>query len=182
MTRSEFENIAVQLHQKVLKVGLDFFGNKEDAEDISQEAMMQLWRYCEHIDAERNVEALAIKIARNCCVSEWRRRRMNLVYQIPDYSDNSDPQAQLEAKDIQRLLTEAEAQLNPSERKLFNMRYTAELSTEEIAKEIGIPKASINTMVSTARRKVITALRVILSAAVSWLLGLFTSKFDRDIE
>ena len=182
MTPSEFEHIAVQLHQKVLKVGLDFFGNMEDAEDISQETMVQLWRYCEHIDAERNVEALAIKIAKNCCVSEWRRRRMNLVYQIPDCSDNSDPQTQLEAEDMQRLLAEAEAQLNPSERKLFNMRYTEELSTEEIAKQTGIPKTSINAMVSTARRKVITALRIILAAVASWLLGLFTSKFDRDIE
>ena len=59
MTRSEFEHIAAQLRQRVLKVGLDFFSNKEDAEDVAQETMVQLWRYLEHIDAERNVEALA---------------------------------------------------------------------------------------------------------------------------
>ena len=69
MTRTEFEHIAAQLRQRVLNVGLDFFGNQEDAEDAAQETMVQLWRYCEHIDAERNVEALAVKMAKNCCVS-----------------------------------------------------------------------------------------------------------------
>jgi RNA polymerase sigma factor (sigma-70 family) len=53
---------------------LDFFSNKEDAEDVAQETMVQLWRYLEHIDAERNVEALAVRVAKNCCVSMYRRQ------------------------------------------------------------------------------------------------------------
>ena len=74
MTRSEFEHIVAQLRQRVLKVGLDFFGNKEDAEDAAQETMVQLWRYLEHIDAGRNVEALAVRVAKNCCVNISRKR------------------------------------------------------------------------------------------------------------
>ena len=73
MTRSEFEHIAAQLRQRVLKVGFDFFGNRENAEDAAQETMVQLWRYCEHINAERNVEALAVRVAKNCCVSMHRK-------------------------------------------------------------------------------------------------------------
>ena len=75
MTRSEFEQIAAQLRQKVLKTGLDFFGNKEDAEDAAQDTMVQLWRYLEHIDTQRNVEALAVRVAKNCCVSIYRKRK-----------------------------------------------------------------------------------------------------------
>ena len=69
MTRSEFEHIAERLRQKVLKVGLQFFGSQDDAEDAAQETMEQLWRYCEQIDASRNIEALAIRVAKNCCVA-----------------------------------------------------------------------------------------------------------------
>jgi len=58
MTRSEFEHIAMPLRQRVLKVGLDFFGNREDAEDAAQDAMALLWRYLEHIDAENGEELL----------------------------------------------------------------------------------------------------------------------------
>ena len=74
---------------------------------------------------------------------------------------------------MQRLLTEAVAQLNPRERQLFEMRHAADLSTEEIAEQTGIPKTSVAAMVSAARRKVIIALRIILSTAAIYLAGLY---------
>jgi len=167
MTRSEFEHIAAQLRQRVLKVGLDFFSNKEDAEDAAQETMMQLWRYCEHIDAERNIEALAVRVAKNCCVSMYRKSSqrdgsfvtaLDDVTKEPSLCDNS-PQAQLEAKDTQLMLTEAIALLKPRERELFEMRQIEGLSADEVAMKTGIPKPSITAMVSAARKKVFTELK-----------------------
>ena len=55
MTRQEFEHIAAQLRQKVLNVSTQFFASRQDAEDAAQESMIQLWRYCEQIDASRNM-------------------------------------------------------------------------------------------------------------------------------
>ena len=167
MTRSEFEHIAAQLRQRVLKVGLDFFSNKEDAEDAAQETMMQLWRYCEHIDAERNIEALAVRVAKNCCVSMYRKSSqrdgsfvtaLDDVTKEPSLCDNS-PQAQLEAQDTQLMLTEAIGLLKPRERELFEMRQIEGLSTDEVAMKTGIPKPSITAMVSAARKKVFTELK-----------------------
>ena len=176
MTRSEFEHIAPQLREKVLKVGLDFWHSKEDAEDTAQETMVQLWRYCEHIDAERNVEALAVKVARNYCVSMYRKRHPSAdidPQQLHQLEADDSPLALLEAEDMQRMLTEAVAQLKPRERQLFEMRHTDDLSTEEIAEQTGIPKASVAAMVSAARRKVIITLRIILSTAAVYLVGLY---------
>ena len=167
MTRSEFEHIAAQLRQRVLKVGLDFFSNKEDAEDAAQETMMQLWRYCEHIDAERNIEALAVRVAKNCCVSMYRKSSqrdgsfvtaLDDVTKEPSLCDNS-PQAQLEAQDTQLMLTEAIGLLKPRERELFEMRQIEGLSADEVAMKTGIPKPSITAMVSAARKKVFTELK-----------------------
>ena len=176
MTRSEFEHIAAQLRQRVLKVGLDFFGNKEDAEDATQETMVQLWRYCEHIDAGRNVEALAVRVAKNCCISMYRKRHPSVdidIQTLQQLEANDSPLALLEAEDVQRMLTEAVSQLNPRERQLFEMRHADDLSTEEIADQTGIPKTSVAVMVSAARRKVIITLRIILSTAAVYLVGLF---------
>ena len=167
MTRSEFEHIAAQLRQRVLKVGLDFFSNKEDAEDAAQETMMQLWRYCEHIDTERNIEALAVRVAKNCCVSMYRKSSqrdgsfvtaLDDVTKEPSLCDNS-PQAQLEAQDTQLMLTEAIGLLKPRERELFEMRQIEGLSADEVAMKTGIPKPSITAMVSAARKKVFTELK-----------------------
>ena len=63
MTRSEFEHIAPRLRPLMVQVALDFFGSEDDAEDVAQEALLSLWRYCEHIQAKRNVEGLAVRVA-----------------------------------------------------------------------------------------------------------------------
>ena len=60
MTQSEFEHIAQQLRSQMLKVALDFFGSQDDAEDVAQDALVQLWRYCEQIDSGRNLSGLAV--------------------------------------------------------------------------------------------------------------------------
>lgn len=165
MTRSEFEHIATQLRQRVLKVGLDFFSNKEDAEDVAQETMVQLWRYLEHIDAERNVEALAVRVAKNCCVNMYRRQSGKAdTIDIDRQADNRlessvSPQALLEAQEAQRLLSEAMALLKPRERQLFELRQMDGLSTDEVASQTGIPKPSVTAMVSAARKKVLIELK-----------------------
>ena len=157
MTRSEFEHIAAQLRQKVLKVGLQFFGSQEDAEDAAQETMEQLWRYCEQIDASRNIEPLAVRVAKNCCVSMYRRNRP--IPSLYGGELGSSPQEILEAKDTQRMLEEALDLLKPRERQLFEMRQLEGLSVDEISSETGIPKPSIIAMVSAARKKVFTELK-----------------------
>lgn len=159
MTRSEFEHIAVALRQKALKVGLQFFGSQDDAEDVAQESLEQLWRYCEQIDASRNIEALAIRVAKNCCVSMYRRQRPNSQLSIADSPFEVSPQEELEAKDTQRMLEEALDLLKPRERQLFEMRQIEGLSVDEIARQTGIPKPSITAMVSAARKKVFTELQ-----------------------
>ena len=159
MTRSEFEHIAAQLRQKVLKVGLQFFGSQEDAEDAAQETMVQLWRYCEQIDASRNIESLAVRVAKNCCVSMYRRNRPTLIPSLYREELGSSPQEILEANDTQRMLEEALDLLKPRERQLFEMRQLEGLSVDEISTETGIPKPSITAMVSAARKKVFTELK-----------------------
>ena len=166
MTRSEFEHIAAQLRQRVLKVGLDFFSNKEDAEDAAQETMVQLWRYLEHIDAGRNVEALAVRVAKNCCVSISRKQN-KFRTETPAVANSKlstlnsplSPEMLLEAQDTQRLLSEAIALLKPRERELFEMRQIEGLSTDEVVEQTGIPKPSVIAMVSAARKKVFTELK-----------------------
>jgi RNA polymerase sigma-70 factor (ECF subfamily) len=71
---------------------------------------------------------------------------------------NSSPQEQLEAKDTQRMLSEALDLLKPRERQLFEMRQIESLSVEEVSEQTGIPKPSVIAMVSAARKKVFTEL------------------------
>ena len=166
MTQSEFEHIALQLRGRMLKVALDFFGNQDDAEDVTQEAMLQLWRYCEQIVGSRGIEGLAARVAKNCCINLYRKRQAarqcsyekEVATQLLNHPDPSgSPQEFMEAEDAQRMTEEAIALLKPRERQLFLMRQQG-LSTEEISEQTAIPKASVAAMVSTARKKVYTEL------------------------
>ena len=161
MTRSEFEQIAATLREEVLNVSMAFFGNHDDAEDAAQETLAQLWRYCEHIDAGRNVKALAVRVAKNCCVSMYRRRQLEADYQtqasnLKLQAAAPSPQEHLEAADARHLMQTVLALLKPRERQLFEMRQMEGLSTEEIAARTGIPRTSVAAMVSAARKKVLT--------------------------
>jgi RNA polymerase sigma factor (sigma-70 family) len=161
MTRQEFEHIAAQLRQKVLNVSTQFFASRQDAEDAAQEAMVQLWRYCEQIDASRNIDALAVRVAKNCCVSMYRRQRHTAdidQQSIKTPTAEPSPQQQLEAQDTQRMLNAALSLLKPRERQLFDMRAVMGLSNDEISSQTGIPKTSIAPMVSEARKKVMAEL------------------------
>ena len=161
MTRQEFEHIAAQLRQKVLNVSTQFFASRQDAEDAAQESMIQLWRYCEQIDVSRSIEALAVRVAKNCCVSMYRRQRHTADIDqqtLRCVANEASPQQQLEAKDTQRMLNEALSLLKPRERELFDMRAVMGLSNDEISSQTGIPKTSIAPMVSEARKKVMAEL------------------------
>ena len=167
MTRSEFELMAQQLRAQMLKVALDFLDSKDDAEDVTQDAMLQLWRYCEHIDVSRNVSGLAVRVAKNCCVSYYRKRQVERRFNGAD-SDvallhkpdaSVSPQEQLEAEDARHQMTEVLALLKPRERELFELRKLDGLSTKQIAEQTGIRPKSVSAMVSGARMKIFLELK-----------------------
>lgn len=74
MTRQEFEHIVPEMRRLMLDVGRDFFGNEMDAEDVAQDGLLQLWRYCERLDEGHNWPALAVRVAKHCCIDIKRRR------------------------------------------------------------------------------------------------------------
>ena len=145
----------------MVKVGRDFFGNQMDAEDVAQEALLRLWNYCERLSADRNLEALAVKVAKNVCVDLYKNRN---TYEDEITSDIASPpsqsaDAELHAKEVQQEINEAMERLNPRERDLLKARQLEGRSAEEISEQTGIPKSSVKSMISMARKKLKTDLQ-----------------------
>lgn len=166
MSPKEYENMVPTLRPLMVKVGRDFFGNRTDADDVAQEGLMRLWRYCERLSPERNMEALAIKVAKNICVEMYRRRKARTVmldgveHDETFVTNNAD--ADIEAGETQEKIDEAMERLSPRERELLRKRHVEGHTSEEIANDTGIPKASVKSMISMARRKLINELQKIL--------------------
>lgn len=165
MSPKEFENIVPALRPLMVKVGRDFFGNESDADDVAQEGLIRLWRYCERLNAERNMEALAVKVAKNICVEIYRRRNtMTVTLQNGMEGDETyaGADADIEAGETQQKIDEAMERLSPRERELLRKRHIEGHTAEEIATETGIPKPSVKSMISMARKKLIKELQNIL--------------------
>ena len=165
MSPKEFENIVPALRPVMVKVGRDFFGNESDADDVAQEGLIRLWRYCERLNAERNMEALVVKVAKNICVEIYRRRNtMTVTLQSGMEGDETyaGADADIEAGETQQKIDEAMERLSPRERELLRKRHIEGHTAEEIATETGIPKPSVKSMISMARKKLINELQNIL--------------------
>ena len=167
MSPKEFENMVPALRPLMVKVGCDFFGNPTDAEDVAQEGLLRLWKYCERLNAERNIEALAIKVAKNVCVEMFRRRNVLTVtldggIESGKAFASNDADASIEAGETQQKIDEALERLSPRERELLRKRHIEGHSAEEIAQQTGIPKPSVKSIISMARKKLINELKKIL--------------------
>ena len=155
MTQQEFEHIAQQLRPLLLHIGQQFFGNSDNAEDIAQETLMRLWQLRDRIEQKVELEPLAIRMAKNLCISEWRRRqvRNSVSLSKQEAITNETISRQLEANEAIAQLRSALTRLKPTEQRLFRMRHELEMDVTEISAVTGIAPRSVSAMLSTAKRK-----------------------------
>jgi RNA polymerase sigma factor (sigma-70 family) len=162
MTQEEFEHIVPKLRELMLSVGRSFFGNDDDAEDVAQEGLVALLRFIDRMEPGVQHDALAIRVAKHCCMDIVRKRKSNLFISgkineetaPPGRDMGASPHEDLEAKELHEAVNRAVQHLKPSERRLFEMRQIEGLELDDIAKQTNIAKPSIKSIVSAARKKV----------------------------
>jgi len=159
MTQQEYEHIVPRLRPRLTDIGRQFFGNEEMAEDIAQETLMRLWMLRERIEWQTDIEPLAVRMAKNLCVSEWRKQKVRQGNVLPaDSTTHEDIQRNVELKEEIARLQKAISQLKPTEQRLFCMRHEAEMDIQQISAVTGIGVRSVSAMLSTAKRKLLEIL------------------------
>lgn len=161
MERKEFEIQIPRLRPLMVRIGRDFFGNRDEAEDVAQDALERLWRYCERLDADRNLEALAVMVAKNICIEKYKRRQVmaDTPPTEPVASETYGADAGILSEETSEMIEGAIGTLSPREQELVRKRYIEDHSAEEIALETGIPKPSVKSMLSMAKAKLTRRLR-----------------------
>ena len=90
MIKTEIEHILSIQRGQLLNLAKRFMkssGSAEDADDIVQEALAELWMLFESGYRIRNAEALAVKITKTVCVRHYRRQKLRtLAIEGQDYS------------------------------------------------------------------------------------------------
>ncbi len=134
-------------------------GQKEDAEDATQETMVRVVRNLHRWDQNRAFEPWLLTIAGNRCrtrLAKRVKRPAHLSLEHPLADDRwLDEEAQLLREEIQLAL----ASIRPEYRKAFQLFHEKEMCYAEIAETLSVPLGTIKTWVHRARREIVMKLR-----------------------
>lgn len=134
-------------------------GQKEDAEDATQETMVRVVRNLHRWDQQRAIEPWLLTIAGNRCrtrIAKRVRRPSHLTLEHP-LTDSScqDGDAKLLNEEVQLALSTMRAEYC----RAFRLFHEKELCYAEIAETMRIPLGTVKTWVHRARKDIVTKLR-----------------------
>src|SRR4051812_50216482 len=69
-----FEDTAQRYQRRVYSFARYLLSNREEAEDVTQEVLLRLWRHQDGVEEER-LGAWLLRVTRNACYDLLRRRR-----------------------------------------------------------------------------------------------------------
>ncbi len=150
-------------------------GDRAEAEDVVQEAMLRLWRVApDWRPGEARVSTWVYRVVTNLCTDRRRtrmRRRDGTLEDAPEVADATPgAEAQLIAADRAAALEAALAQLPDRQRQAVVLRHIEGLSNPEIAVVLDLGVEAVESLTARGKR----ALSAILAgqrAALGWTDG-----------
>jgi RNA polymerase sigma-70 factor (ECF subfamily) len=145
--------------RKVFNVAYKFVGRQDEAEDLTQDIFLKLFKSLKTFDRRANFSTWLISVSRNLCIDHYRsmRREHDVVRHDVDVvtlarpSASDSPQAALEQRDRVALLRAALERLAPSLRMAVMLRDIQELSYQEIAEKLGVPEGTVKSRINRGR-------------------------------
>ncbi len=155
--KAEFEELVRRVRPKIARMGKALLGSEQDAEDIAQEALLRLWLIRNRIEKSNSLDALALVIARNLCISQLRKSSHAPVT-LHDTAEitamnGSNPHTELENAENELWLIHQMEGLPPGEFAILRMKETENMSIYEIAGMLDISENAVKLRLSRARRK-----------------------------
>jgi len=145
--------------RKIFNVAYKFVGRQDEAEDLTQDIFLKLFKSLKTFDRRANFSTWLISVSRNLCIDHYRsvRREHEVVTHDVDVvslarpSALDSPQVALERRDRVALLRAALDKLAPSLRTAVMLRDIQELSYQEIAEKLGVPEGTVKSRINRGR-------------------------------
>ena len=169
-----WEAVVRQYWRKVFNVAYKFVGRHDQAEDLTQDIFLKVFKSLATFDRRANFQTWLISVSRTLCIDHYRsvrkeRETIDRDVNADDLSPVSTevgPHLALERRDNVELLKSAFAQMETEGlEKLVQavkMRDLQELSYQEIADQLGLPEGTVKSRINRGRSELarqITRLR-----------------------
>ncbi len=155
--------LTVRLAPRAHAQAFRMLGDRSEAEDVVQDAMLRLWRIApEWRTGEAQVSTWLYRVVSNLCTDRLRKRRRGGVA-LDDVAEPEDPAPGVEAtlQDNARhtALRVAIADLPERQRLALTLRHFEGVSNPEIAEQLGVSVEAVESLTARAKRALATALK-----------------------
>ena len=158
--------LMVDEHQKkVLNTCYRFVGNKEDAEDLTQEVFLEIYKSISSFRGESKISTWIYRISVTKSLDFIRRKKRKKRFailkstfsddkveeDIPD-NQNLNPGGKIEEQDRIRILNEALESLPENQRAAFTLSKYDEMSYKEVADILNTTVSSVESLIHRAKQ------------------------------
>src|SRR4029077_20069201 len=158
----------VRLHwRKVFNVAYKFVGKHDEAEDLTQDIFIKIFKSLDTFDRRANFQTWLISVSRNLCIDHYRsvRKERETIDRQVDANEltpaapDAGPIAALEQRDRVTLLRQALAKLPESLRTAVVLRDLQEPSYQEIADRLHMPEGTVKSRINRGRTELARQVR-----------------------
>jgi len=122
-----------------------FVGDSQEAEDITQEVFVKVWRNLKKFDKNKKFKTWIFTIAKNTCL-DWQKKKKTLPL---FFAENIEDPSPILNEPLDRILE----RISPKYRMVLFLRYNDHFTFREIAESLG---ESIDTIKTRHRRGIAT--------------------------
>src|SRR5437899_2297100 len=151
--------IVRQYWRKVFNVAYKFVGKHDEAEDLTQDIFLKIFKSLNTFDRRANFQTWLFSVSRNLCIDHYRavRKERETINRDVDASDLSpvsttvNQLTALERRDRVALLRVALDLLAPTLRAAVMMRDIQEMTYQEIAASLHLPEGTVKSRINRGR-------------------------------
>ena len=146
--------LTARLGPKVYAHAFRLLAHRAEAEDITQEALMRLWKIAPHWDADKGrVTTWLYTVVANLCRDVLRKRGRISTGDIPDIADTTpSPADAMQSTARAAALQQALSQLPERQRQAVVLRHIEGLSNPEIAQIMDLSVDAVESLTARGKR------------------------------
>jgi RNA polymerase sigma-70 factor (ECF subfamily) len=146
--------LTLRLTPKVFGHAFRVLGDRAEAEDVAQEALIRLWKQAtDWRQGEAKVTTWLYRVVANLCTDRLRKSRGVALDAIPEPEDDKETPAEaLQQKSRQAALQSALQELPDRQRQAVLLRHIEGLSNPEIAEVMDIGVEAVESLTARGKR------------------------------
>jgi len=165
---SAWEEIVQQYHRRIYNICYRFAGSADDAQDLTQEVFIKMYRTLNSYDASRGALVTWVTtITRNLLVDHFRKTRQDRVTDSLDAapSEHEDamplseriqdqsapPDASVQSREARETVHRSLQKLSPELREAVILRDLQDMDYREIATVLKVPEGTVKSRINRGR-------------------------------